>query len=113
MDTDTISEMSDIDAWVARLTPENIEEFAVRVEHTVQVLKVDEEGFLHTAPYEIEGRGGSGGGSILAEWAFPEEDAGMIDRFSYAHSGTLDTLIIETFTKNEDGTYIFAAYIPK
>lgn len=112
-DTDTTSEVSDIDAWVARLTPENIDEYAVRVEHTVQVLSVDEEGYLYTAPYEIEGRGGSRGQMISADLEFAEEAIGMIDRFSYAHSGTLDSLVIETFTKNEDGTYTFAVYIPK
>ena len=86
---------------------------AVLVEHTVQKLCVDENGMLNVAPYEIEGRGGSGGCSISASWAFQDAAYGMTDQFSYAHSGTLDTLRVETFTKNEDGTYTFAVYVPK
>lgn len=95
---------AEVEAWIERLTPENIEEVAVRVEHTVQVLSVDEEGYLNVAPYEIEGRGGSGECSILASWLFEDLEYGMIDRFGYIHSGTLDSLRVETFTKNEDGT---------
>lgn len=112
-DIEVTAEELEINAWVAQLTPENIDDFAVCVEHTVQVLRVDEEGYLNVGPYEVEGRGGSEESRILASWAFLEEESGMIDRFSYAHSGTLDTLRIETFTKNEDGTYTFAVYIPK
>lgn len=102
-----------IEAWIEQLTPENIDELAVRVEHTVQVLSVDENGYLNIAPYEIEGRGGSGECSISASWAFGDLEVGMSDQFSYMHSGTLDSLRVETFTKNEDGTYTFAVYIPK
>ncbi|MBR5126963.1 MAG: hypothetical protein IKU69_00860 [Roseburia sp.] len=102
-----------VEAWIERITPENIDELAVRVEHTVQVLSVDENGYLNVAPYEIEGRGGSGECSISASWAFGDLGVGMSDQFSYMHSGTLDSLRVETFTKNEDGTYTFAVYIPK
>lgn len=106
-------EYTEVEAWIEQLTPENISEMAVLVEHTVQKLSVDENGMLNVAPYEIEGRGGSGGCSIAVSWAFKDVAYGMTDQFSYAHSGTLDTLRVETFTKNEDGTYTFAVYIPK
>lgn len=106
-------EYTEVEAWIEQLTPENISEMAVLVEHTVQELNVDENGMLNVAPYEVEGRGGSGGCSISASWAFKDAGYGMADQFSYAHSGTLDTLRVETFIKNEDGTYTFAVYIPR
>ena len=106
-------EYTEVEEWIEQLTPENISEMAVIVEHIVQELRVDENGMLNVAPYEVEGRGGSGGCSISASWAFQDVEYGMTDQFGYAHSGTLDTLRVETFTKNEDGTYTFAVYIPK
>jgi len=112
-DVEKTAEELEVEEWIANLTLENIEELAVCVEHTVQVLIVDENGMLHVAPYEVEGRGGSGGCSILERWAFADVGYGMADQFGYSHSGTLDTLRIETFTKNEDGTYTFAVYIPR
>lgn len=108
-----IEESAEIDEWIAKLTPENIEEMAELVEHTVQVLVVDEDGMINVKPYEIEGRGASGTCSISVSWAFGNTDYGMLDKFCFAHSGTLDTLRVETFTKNENGTYTFAVYIPK
>jgi len=112
-DVEKTTEELEVEEWIAKLTPENIEELAVLVEHTVQVLTVDENGMLNVAPYEVEGRGGSGGCSISERWAFQDVGYGMTDQFGYSHSGTLDTLRIETFTKNEDGTYTFAVYIPR
>ena len=112
-DVEKTTEELEVEEWIAKLTPENIEELAVLVEHTVQVLTVDENGMLNVAPYEVEGRGGSGGCSISERWAFQDVGYGMTDQFGYSHSGTLDTLLVETFTKNEDGTYTFAVYIPR
>lgn len=106
-------ETAAIDAFMAQLTPENINDMATRVESTVQILTPDAEGYINIAPYEIEGRGGSEGSKILASWAFPEEADGMIGNFGYCHSRTFDTLRINTFTKNADSTYTFAVYIPK
>ena len=104
---------TEVDKWVAQLTPENIDDLAVRVESTVQVLTVDENGYVNVGPYEVEGRGGSEGKRLLESWVFQETKYGMIERFSYCHSGDFDTLRVETFTKNEDGTYTFAVYIPR
>lgn len=112
-DVEKTTEELEVEEWIAKLTPENIEEMAVRVEHTVQVLTVDENGMLNVAPYEVEGRGGSGGCSISERWAFQDVGYGMTDQFGYIRSGTLDTLRVETFTKNEDGTYTFAVYVPR
>lgn len=112
-DVDNSIAKTEVDEWIAQLTPENIDDLMVRVESTVQVLTVDAEGYVNVGPYEVEGRGGSEGKSLLESWAFPETEPGMIERFSYSHSGDFDTLRVETFTKNADGTYTFAVYIPK
>lgn len=109
-----VEEYKAVQAWTAQLTPENIDEFAKCVESTVQVLTVDEEGYIEIGAYEIEGRGGRSAGSrMLASWAFPDAEVGMQEQFIIFSSGTFDTLRVETFTKNEDGTYTFAVYIPK
>lgn len=102
-----------LQAWKEQLTLDNIEELAIRVESTVQVLSVDKEGYLNVGPYEMEGRGGSEGMKILASWAFKNAGTGARKIWGCSASGTFDTLRVETFTKNEDGTYTFAVYIPK
>lgn len=102
-----------LQTWKEQLTPDNIEELAVRVESTVQVLSVDKEGYLNVGPYELEGRGGSDGMKILTSWAFKDAKIGALKIWGCSASGTFDTLRVETFTKNEDGTYTFAVYIPK
>lgn len=99
--------------WLERLSADNIEELAMRVESSVQILSVDQEGYLNVGSYEIEGRGGSDGMKILVPWAFKDIEIGVINILGNTGSGTFDTVKIETFTKNEDGTYTFAVYIPK
>lgn len=101
-----------IQAWMDQLTPENIDEYASRVESTVQTLTPDSEGYL-SIDYEVEGRI-SGGGSILVSDYFKSQEPGMSELFgcSYAE-GRLDSLVVITYTLNEDGTVTFAAYIPK
>jgi len=78
---DATEEYVEVEAWMENLSPENIDELAVRVEHTVQILTVDENGYLNVAPYEIEGRGSSGECSILESWMFGDIGIGMCDRF--------------------------------
>ena len=111
-DTKSQALLEMMDAWMAQITPENIDEYAVRVEDTVQILTPDSEGYLHF-DYDVEGRS-SGSGSFLEEWYFEDDEAGMSKHFGFSHSEDgLDSMTIETFTKNADGTVTFAIYIPK
>lgn len=104
--------LDQIDDWTKRITPENIDEYAVRLEDTVQILTPDSKGYLNY-DYDVEGRS-SGSGSFLEEWYFKDHEFGMSENFGFSHSERgLDSLVIETFTKNADGTVTFAIYIPK
>ena len=98
----------------AKLTPDNIDEYAVPVESTRRVLAIDKEGYIRDWDYEVEGRGSSSGGMIKADWLFQHADSEhpMVIGGS-SSGGTLDTMVIETFTLNGDGTVTFLAYIPK
>ena len=65
----------------------------------------------------ILGAGESGAGSeharMLVDWIFPDKQAGTVKIGGWSSSGTLDTLCIEVFTLNEDGTVGFVVYQPK
>lgn len=101
-----------IRAWTKQLTPDNIDQYAKRVESTVQVLTPDEDGYI-MYKYEIEGRGSSSG-RVLLSWYFKDAKPGMSDCFGFSFSEDgMESLRIDTFTLNEDGTVTFAAYIPK
>lgn len=99
--------------WFEQLNAENLENFATRVESTVQVLVPDEDGYMDCGKYQIEGRGGSEGGRMLVSWALPDLEVGVAEPVSFHSTGTLDSLCVETYTLNADGTYTFAVYIPK
>ena len=106
--------MDEAEELYAKLTPENIDEYAVPVESTRQTLVIDAEGYICNWNYEIEGRSSHEGGMVKADWLFKHADSekpmviGGCDS-----SGTLDSMVIETFTLNQDGTVTFVAYIPK
>ncbi|MBR1391259.1 MAG: hypothetical protein IJ567_07450 [Lachnospiraceae bacterium] len=102
-------------AFVDMLTPENIDEYAEPVESTRQVLTPDKDGY-YSYHYELSnGHGGSGTQSITD--AFPDGETGMQKNFSWSASGdgpgSMEGLVIETNTLNEDGTVTFVIYVPK
>lgn len=108
----TPEEATETDRFVQQLTPENIEEYAQRVESTVLVLTPDKDGVMNIE-YEVEGRG-DGSMTVVKSDIFPEGKTGMDGNFSYGYSDEgLASLVIETYTLNEDGTVTFAIYIPK
>lgn len=99
-----------LDEWIQKATADNIEEYAQRVESTVQVLTPDEEGKV-TYEYEVEGRG-KGSGTEDMEYLFKDGAKRAVGAYFYSEDA-LDSIVVTLFTKNEDGTVTFAAYIPK
>lgn len=100
-----------IQAWLDQITSENIGQYADCVESTVQVLTPDSDGYV-SVEYDIEGRV-SGSGSVLVSKYFDGKKPGeMMVGCSYAENES-DSMVIPTYTLNEDGTVTFAVYIPK
>lgn len=109
-------EMKEAMEWADQITPENIEQYCVRMENTVQTVTVDEDGYFRTQAWLVneavsDTRGGSGG-KIKFDILFRERIPGLrIDGVSTGDS--LEELVITTYTLNEDGTVTFAAWVPK
>lgn len=109
-------EENDITRFVDKLTPENIDEYCEPVESTRQVLTPDEDGNIHLGDWKVEGRVSGFGDNFMSVpyLLFPDGKTGMRDKFGYSYSDTeMDSLVIETYTLNEDGTVTFVVYIPK
>ncbi len=109
-------EMADALEWTGQVTPENIGQYCVRLENTVQTLNVDKEGYFTMKPWlaneEVSDTRGSDGGRFNMAYFFEDNTPGLII-FSGATSGGMEDVILETFTLNEDGTITFAAWVPK
>lgn len=107
--TDTDQEVA---SFISKLTPETIEDYAKLVEDSVITAMPDEEGYF-SYQYKIKGRS-SGNGKVNVKDIFPDNKPGMCDQYSYDYSDDgLDSLVIEVYTLNEDGSVTFAIYIPK
>lgn len=101
--------------WASQLTPENLEQYCVRMENTVQTLTVDPNGFYVLQPWlvneEVSDTRGGGGGEYNAKY-MREYPLGMRIE-GYSTSGGMEDLVITTITRNEDETLTFAAWVPK
>lgn len=104
---DAESDETDIDAFVKRITPENIDEYAVRVEETVQQMQVDENGRYY-GRWECNGMEGES--SISKEEFFPDGKPGMSSFIGFNGTDEPKDMCITTFTLNEDGTITLAIY---
>lgn len=101
----------EIDAFTAKLTPENIADFAEPVEGTAVTCTPDADGSF-SYQYELDGESGAGCATI--DEYFPDKQPGMSSFFSFSYSDEgLDSLYIDTYTLNEDGTVTFIVYKPK
>lgn len=110
--TEETANEREVSEFMEALTPENIADFASPVESTVITGMPDENGWFEYE-YTLDDSE-SGSGSIDVHDLFPDNQPGMSERFSSSYSGDgLDSLTIETFTLNEDGTITFAIYRPK
>lgn len=99
------------DAFMEKITPENIDQYAEQIEDSVQTFGADEEGMLYC--YTLES------GEVVARHIerardFPDGKPGMSDRISYYNDETgAESLIMVTLTLNEDDTVTAAVYVPR
>ena len=100
-----------VDEYVAKLTPENINEYAQPIESTRQICTVNEEGRILFF-YELE-NGTFGQGNFNVNDRFPDMSVGTINMIGYNYSEGMEDLCINTIMLNEDGTYTFVVYMPK
>ncbi len=110
----------EIEAWIQMVEEalENghkLEEYADRVEATVKTVKPDADGVMDYS-WELPDGSSSGGGVGFMDSLFPEgkQTPGTLAIGGYSYSDDLlESLEIETWTLNEDGTVTAAVYVPK
>lgn len=99
------------DEFMEKVTPENIDQYAERIEDSVQTFGADEDNLMYE--YTMED------GEHIARYLdrardFPDGKLGMSERIAYFHDeGGVESLKMTTLTLNEDGTVTAAVYIPK
>ncbi len=100
-----------VDAFMEKLTPENIDEYAVPVESTRQTCTIDKEKMVH---YSYKMDNSEGNGVIAFETLFPNGKIGISPVFNcdYSENGLAD-LCIDVFVLNDDGTVTYTVYQPK
>ena len=103
--------------WAEKLTPENIDQYCVRMENTVETVVPDENGWISFSPWlvneAVSDSAGGGGARGYLKYFFEDGYQGLkIDGYSCSENGMKD-LVITTYTMNDDGTVTFAAYVPK
>lgn len=104
-------EESSVEVFMSRITPENIDEHLVRLEKTVMVITPKDGTF--TYGYDL-GYLGGGSGTGFMDVLFPDGKPGMSARMDYSYSeDKIETLVVDTFVLNEDGTVTYAAYVSK
>lgn len=100
----------DVEAFIEKLTPENIDEYAVPLEPTRQTCTIDVEGLVHYS-YKMDNSGGSG--TVAFDILFPDGKAGISPAFDCSHDNGLADLCIDVFILNGDGTVAYVVYQPK
>lgn len=98
-----------VEEFMNQLTAQNLDEYAAPVESTRKVLTQDKEGTV-SYTYELE-NGAAGSGEFLIT---EEMKAGEYQIAGYSYSeDALESLLIDVFVLNEDGTVTFVIYQPK
>lgn len=98
-----------VEAFMEKLTAENLDEYAAPVEATRMVLTPDKEGMV-SGSYELE----NGAAGSSAFWVTPETKAGEYQIGGYSYSeNALEDLLIDVYVLNEDGTVTYVVYRPK
>lgn len=98
-----------VEAFMNNLTPENLDEYAAPIESTRRVYTPNQEGIVSYA-YDLEG-GASGSGVFEVTEEMPTGEY-QIAGYSYSEDG-VESLRMNVFVLNEDGTVTYAVYRPK
>lgn len=102
--------------WMKQVTPDNIEQFCVQLENTVQVMAPDQEGWItwesRLLNKAVPENGECGGGKIEVEPFFEDGPGMVIYMYSCSEKG-MEEMKIQTLTLNEDGTVTFAVWVPR
>lgn len=102
-----------VDAFIEKLTSQNLDDYAVPIESTRQTCTIDgEKNVQYAYTYESEDVSGSGSGIYPFDELFPEGIPGKKSIMGSSYSELAD-LLIEVFVLNEDGTVTFVLYQPK
>ncbi|MCM1262896.1 MAG: DUF4179 domain-containing protein [Butyrivibrio sp.] len=100
-----------VDEFMEKLTPENIDEYAVPVETTRQICTIDEQKNVN---YSYDLGESTCAGITAFDSLFPDGNPGMSSNFGYSYSESgLADLYIDVFILNEDGTVTYVVYQPK
>lgn len=103
----------EVDEFMEKLTPENLDEYAEPIESTRQTctIKSMEDGAYTCLEYAYElENGAAGNGTVELENLFPDGKPGtVLGSYSYDDEG-LSSLLIDVFTLNEDGSVTFVLY---
>lgn len=106
-----IENLQDKDNWRHLITPENIDQYADRLEDSIQTLVPDEEGFIHYAYESAEGSISNGRANVSN--LYEQEKKFMIKGFAIAdrsREGKAIKAYINTLQANDDGTITYACY---
>jgi len=100
-----------VDAFMEKLTPENLDTYAAPVESTRQTCMIDEDKMVH---YSYKMGLDEGNGLVAFDVLFPDGKAGISPAFNYDYSENgLADLCIDVFILNDDGTVTYVVYQPK
>lgn len=107
-------EITAVDLWVKNLTEENINEYCVLLENTVQTAFPDEEGWITFPGYQLDDEigGGSDGCEGYVEYFLEDDETFRIHGYGYGDE-ELETLTIQICQRNADGSITLAVYVPK
>lgn len=99
-----------VEEFMKQLTSENLDEYASPIESTRKVYTPDNEGLVFYE-YDLGEDGGSGSGFYEVTSETPTEMY-QINGYCYSQDG-LQSLRINVFVLNEDGTVTYVLYQPK
>lgn len=108
----TDSTNDSIKEWVAKITPENIDQYADVIKDSVQTITPKDGEARYS--YEDKKAGRKTMGSVYTKYDFKDNKIGMSEHFNYSYDETgLSSLWLETYCLNKDGTVTVAIYTPK